>query len=49
MFSGVVRQSIAGAAFVLVLLAVFVCTSTTPVGTGSSSGADYLVLNFEAE
>jgi len=49
MFSGVVRQSIAGAAFALALLAAFVCTATTPLVTGSTSAADYLILNFEAE
>ena len=49
MFSGFVRQSIAGLAFALVLLAVFVCTAPTPLVTGSASAADYLILNFEAE
>jgi hypothetical protein len=49
MFSGLVRQSIAGLAFALVLLAAFVCTARAPLVTGSTSATDYLILNFEAE
>lgn len=49
MFSGIVRQSIAGVAFVLVLLAAFVCTPAAPLVTESVGSADYLILNFEAE